>query len=109
MLAAATFGLTPLSPYGMLGTLLAYVFGPAEPHWKPAGPKRFAWVIGFFLVNSCALGYFLQVRPLLIIAVLMCNAATWAECALGFCVGCWAWNTLIAPRLGHAACQECKL
>mmetsp|Transcript_8344 Transcript_8344/g.23175 ORF Transcript_8344/g.23175 Transcript_8344/m.23175 type:complete len:182 (+) Transcript_8344:616-1161(+) len=109
MLAAAVFGLTPLSPYGLVGTLLAYIFGPAEPHWKPAEPKRFAWVVGFFLVNCCALGGLLQSRPLMIVAVMMCNAATWAESALGFCVGCWMWNTVIAPHIGKQACQECKL
>ncbi|CAD7945017.1 unnamed protein product [Amoebophrya sp. A25] len=109
MLVASAFGVVPLSPYGFVGAFLASTFGPSQPLWKPAEPKRFAWIIGFFLVNTCFLGWFYEIRPLLLMAVAMCNAATWAESALGFCVGCWMWNTIIAPRLGQAACEECKL
>mmetsp|Transcript_146936 Transcript_146936/g.208320 ORF Transcript_146936/g.208320 Transcript_146936/m.208320 type:complete len:356 (+) Transcript_146936:56-1123(+) len=109
MLSAALFGLTPLSPYGMLATLLAYLFGPAEPLWKPAAPKRFAWMIGFALVNTCGIAGVFNSREAMIVAAVMCNVATWAECALGFCAGCWMWNTIIAPRLGQKPCQECKL
>jgi thiol-disulfide isomerase/thioredoxin len=109
MLAAALFGLTPFSPYGMLGTVLAYVFGPAQPHWKPAAPKRFAWAIGFCLVNICFVGYMRQMRALSMLAVFACYVATWLESALGFCIGCWVWNRIVTPCSGRQACDECKV
>lgn len=37
MVTASIFGLTPLSPYGILGTILTMKM---KPVWKPAEPKR---------------------------------------------------------------------
>jgi hypothetical protein len=74
-------GMTPISPFGILGTMMAIIFHP-EPHWKPAKPKvryplhrpqiifffngrwfsltftfsrsqRFAWGIGLVLSYTC--------------------------------------------------------
>lgn len=108
MLSASIWGLTPLAPIGMLGTGIARLLAP-HPHWKPAGPKRFAWAIGFFLVNACFISYQYEVRAGLIASVVMCNVATWLESSCGFCIGCWFWNSIIAPRMGKQACQECTM
>uniref|UniRef100_A0A7S4DN35 DUF4395 domain-containing protein n=1 Tax=Lotharella globosa TaxID=91324 RepID=A0A7S4DN35_9EUKA len=59
MLSGAIFGLTPFAPYGIAGTLLAW--GKA-PEWKPAGPKRFAWTLGFFMVCICVVMGALRLR-----------------------------------------------
>jgi Domain of unknown function (DUF4395) len=51
-LTSMIFGLTPFSPFGWVGTLLAVLVQPA-PLWKPARPKRFAWLIGLMLATTC--------------------------------------------------------
>ncbi|KAL3933423.1 MAG: hypothetical protein SGARI_003713 [Bacillariaceae sp.] len=85
------FGLTPFSPLGIIGTLLAIILQPA-PLWKPAKPKRFAWLIGLTLALSCfilvqyrtSLGS--AYKPAVAAIALTCNLATWlegnAECKL---------------------------
>ena len=106
MLAASIFGLVPLSPYGVLGTLLAW--GP-KPIWKPAGPKRFAWALGVGMVTAClVLGQFQQ-RTAAIAVNIVCITLTWMEAALGFCLGCWTWNNVIVPLLGKKKCTECNM
>jgi hypothetical protein len=108
-------GLTPISPFGVLGTLLAIAFHP-EPHWKPAKPKRFAWGIGFALSFMCFM--FVQFRedignkvyqPLVKATVITCNAATWFESSNGFCFGCFVYNTILVPMYKLEECSECKL
>ena len=108
MFAASIWGLTPLAPIGVLGTCLARLVQP-KPYWKPAKPKRFAWVIGFSLVNICFAGYQLKLTWLVLATVWMCNAATWMESALGFCIGCWVWNNIVVVHFKVKPCEECKL
>lgn len=100
MLAAATTGLTPLSPFGMLGTALTMGL---RPLWKPAPPKRFAWLLGAALGVTCLSMRLLGAPNHLIIGVLAtCFVLTWLEAALGFCVGCWMHAKL-------KGCTECDV
>jgi thiol-disulfide isomerase/thioredoxin len=46
------FGLTPFAPLGWIACLMSIVLQPA-PLWKPASPKRFAWLIGLTLALTC--------------------------------------------------------
>ena len=106
MLAASIFGLVPLSPYGVLGTLLAW---NAKPVWKPAGPKRFAWSLGVGMVTTCVLLGQFRLRNAAIAVNLACITLTWLEAVLGFCLGCWTWNNVMVPLLGKKKCAECTM
>ena len=87
MFAAAALGLTPFSPTGILGTLLTMWIRPV---WKPAAPKRFAWILGGSLGVVCLGMRLFHVDNLWIIGVVaICFTLTWLEAVLGFCVGCW--------------------
>lgn len=98
MFAAAAFGLTPLSPVGAMGTLLAT---RAKALWKPAAPKRFAWILGGTLGVACLSMRLLHVDNAWIVGVLaICFVLTWLEAALGFCVGCWMYGLIWG-------CDEC--
>lgn len=111
-ISSSIFGLTPLAPFGWGGTILAVLLHE-KPLWKPAAPKRFAWMIGLTLSATCFTLYMFRhefnVRPGLIVTVLMCNLATWMESACGFCFGCYIYNTWLVPMLGKEVCTECKL
>ena len=83
-------GLTPLSPFGVLGSLLVI---NQKPEYVGAVQKRFAWGIGVALsftmmlvTNNNITGnipfYFCNV----------CLIFMWLECAVGFCVGCWIYQ-----------------
>jgi hypothetical protein len=96
MLAAAIFGLTPLSPTGMLGTLLTM---RTAPTWKPFAPKRSAWLLGATLGVICLTMRVLHAPTSWLIGVVgACFALTWLESVLGFCVGCWL----------HGRVRECE-
>ena len=87
MLIAAAIGLTPLSPTGVLGTVLTLRL---RPTWKPAAPKRFAWLLGGALAATCLTMRLLDASPVAIAGVVgVCFCLTWLEAVLGFCVGCW--------------------
>ena len=107
-LASGTIGLTPLAPIGGLATLLVHLAG-SPPYWKPAAPKRFAWFLGFILVNGCFTAFMLNNRLIIFCAILTCNALTWLEASVGFCLGCFIFNKLIAPSMKLEECQECKM
>jgi len=113
-LSSMIFGMTPLSPLGWIGTLLACVVQPA-PLWKPARPKRFAWAIGLTLATTCFILVQYRVelgdhyRPSVTAIALICNLATWLEGNAGFCVGCFIYNNVLVPYTGQAECSECKL
>jgi hypothetical protein len=100
MFSAAAIGLTPLSPTGILGTLLTMRIRPV---WKPAAPKRFAWILGGSLGAVClGMRLFGAANAWLIGVVAICFTLTWLEAVLGFCVGCWM----------HAhffECEECEV
>ncbi len=100
MTVAAIFGLTPLSPVGVLGTLITRNIRPV---WKPIAPKRFAWTLGAALGVTCLGLRLLHVDNLWIIAVLgTCFTLTWLEAVLGFCVGCWMHSLLFG-------CEVCEI
>jgi hypothetical protein len=100
MLAAAIFGLTPLSPTGVLGTLLTMKMAPA---WKPFAPKRFAWLLGAGLGVTCLTMRMLHAPTSWLIGVVVaCFALTWLESVLGFCVGCWLYGRL-------RECEDCDV
>jgi energy-converting hydrogenase Eha subunit A len=99
MIAAASFGLTPLSPAGILGTLLTM---KVKPVWKPTKPKRFAWTLGATL-GACCLTFWMLGMTAWIIAVLgICFVLTWLEAVMGFCVGCWMYSLLFK-------CETCQI
>ena len=99
MVSAATFGLTPVSPAGMLGTVLTIRIRPV---WKPIKPKRFAWTLGAML-GACCLTFWMLGMTEWIIAVLgLCFILTWLEAVLGFCVGCWMYSLFVK-------CEVCRL
>jgi hypothetical protein len=100
MFIAAAFGLTPLSPMGVLGTLVTMRLRPV---WKPTAPKRFAWVLGGSLGVACLSLRLLHVPTVWIAGVVgICFVLTWLEAALGFCVGCWMHKMLFG-------CEDCEV
>ena len=100
MFIAAATGLTPLSPTGILGTLLTMRIRPA---WKPAQPKRFAWILGGSLGLLCLGMRLYHVGNAWIIGVVaICFVLTWLEAVLGFCVGCWMYSLLFE-------CEVCEV
>ncbi len=100
MFAAAATGLTPLSPTGLLGTLLTMWI---RPTWKPAQPKRFAWILGGSLGVLCLGLRLSHVGSAWIIGVVStCFILTWLEAVLGFCVGCWMYRMLFE-------CEVCEI
>jgi hypothetical protein len=100
MIAAALFGLTPLSPMGVFGT--AMTMG-VHPVWKPIKPKRFAWTLGAILGVTCLTFRLLNLSNVWLLSVLgICFALTWLEAVLGFCVGCWMHSLAFG-------CEVCKL
>jgi hypothetical protein len=86
MVVAATFGLTPFSPAGMLGTLITRRI---KPVWKPTKPKRFAWILGASLGVCCMTFWWFDLYYWVIGVLGVCFMLTWLEAVLGFCVGCW--------------------
>ena len=115
MLASMFVGLSPFAPIGVLATIMSYYLAPT-PHWKPAEPKRFAWLIGLILVTMCFIVYMARheigiehARPWLATTIILCNLATWFESAAGFCVGCFIYNNYLTKLLDLEECQECKL
>lgn len=113
-LTSMIFGLTPLSPLGWIGTFMSIALQPA-PLWKPANPKRFAWLIGLTLATTCFI--LVQFReelgdayiPSVTTIALICNVATWLEGNAGFCVGCFVYNNILVKYMGGQECSECKL
>jgi hypothetical protein len=112
--SSMVFGLTPFAPLGWIANLMAIALQPA-PLWKPAKPKRFAWLIGLTLATTC----FIMVqfrkelgsayKPAVAAVALTCNLATWLEGNAGFCIGCFIYNTVFVKYLNYDECNECKL
>jgi hypothetical protein len=99
MVAGATFGLTPFSPAGILGTLIT---GKLRPVWKPTKPKRFAWILGATLGLGCLSFWSLGWQSWVIGVLGICFVLTWLEAVLGFCVGCWMYSLF-------AKCEACQM
>lgn len=112
--SSMVFGLTPLSPLGWLGTLLAILLQPS-PLWKPANPKRFAWLIGMALATTCFILVQYRVelgdayKPSVTAVAFTCNVATWLEGNAGFCLGCFIYNNVLVRFSHYEECNECKL
>ena len=108
------FGLTPFAPLGWIGTFMSVLLQPA-PLWKPASPKRFAWLIGLTLATSCFILVQFQdelgdaYKPSVAAIALTCNFATWLEGNAGFCVGCFLYNNVFVKYFQYEECNECKL
>jgi len=114
-IVSATIGLTPVAPLGTFATVIASVLHP-EPYWKPAKPKRFAWLIGLMLATACLTLFLYRkdmdpntYRPAIGFVVAFCNLATWLEGSAGFCIGCFIYNTFLVPAMHLEECSECKL
>ena len=100
MIAAVAFGLTPLSPTGILGTVLTAKLEPVETAHLP---KRFAWSLGASLAGICLILGLLHVHVSWIVGVFtVFFILTWLDAALGFCVGCWIYSKLLG-------CQSCSI
>jgi len=98
MLMAVTFGLVPLSPTGVLGTLLSLNSQPVQTAHLP---KRFAWSMGaslalILVTLTGSSGIWITVVLTLFFAL------TWLDAVLGFCMGCWIYSKLFD-------CQSCRL
>ena len=99
MVTAATFGLTPISPAGIMGTVLTMKIRPV---WKPIKPKRFAWTLGATLGVCCLTFWMLGMTEWVIAVLGVCFVLTWLEAVMGFCVGCWMYSLLVK-------CEVCQL
>ncbi|MBT7105163.1 MAG: DUF4395 domain-containing protein [Planctomycetes bacterium] len=83
-------GLTPLSPFGVLGTLLVI---NQKPEYVGAVQKRFAWGIGVALSFTMMLITNNDITGAIPFSFcIACLVFMWLECALGFCVGCWIYK-----------------
>lgn len=117
MSMSLTFGMGPLAPISVCSHILGSIFQP-KPHWKPAPPKRFAWVLALFFVSACLVGMILGKTGIfggigqeIMVASLtsICFILTWLEAVCGFCVGCFMYNYLVVPWFGLEECAECKI
>ena len=99
MVTAVLFGLTPLSPAGLLGTTITLGM-PAV--WKSHRPKRFAWSLGAVLGVCCLVFWTLDIRVGMFAVLGTCFALTWLEAVLGFCVGCWMYSLFWT-------CEDCMV
>jgi len=100
MVVAVLLGLTPLSPTGVLGTLLTRRMA-AVP--TPHMPKRFAWSLGGALAVTClALQASGAPESVLLGALGLFFVLTWLDATIGFCVGCWMYSKLFGCQMCHA-------
>lgn len=100
MAIAVLFGLVPLSPTGLIGTLLSF---KARPIATPHLPKRFAWSMGaslamIILALSLANANEMWISLFLVVFFTL----TWLDAVLGFCLGCWLYSKLFG-------CESCQL
>ena len=94
-------GLTPLSPIGMLGTLLVH---HQQPEWVGGTQKRFAWALAFAMALLIAILTNAGVTGLLVLIIgLMLISLLWLESVVGFCVGCFIYSLLIKADIVHPA------
>ena len=100
MVMAALFGLTPLSPSGLIGTAMTM---KVRAVWKPIKPKRFAWTLGAVMGIACLTFRLLDFSNVWLLSVLGgCFLLTWLEAVLGFCVGCWMHSLFFG-------CEVCQI
>lgn len=114
MITSCIFGLTPVAPIGTLATIMAYFLFPT-PHWKPAEPKRFTWILASIMVINCILASMLPLTekikfPWKATFIIVCNVLTWLESSCGFCFGCFLYNNLVTKVFTNLEdCEECKI
>ena len=100
MLVAASSGLRPLSPTGIIASLLSsrMKFVPT-PHL----PKRFAWSMGaslaLILVTLSLTG---SADTWVSLVLVIFFTLAWLDAVMGFCMGCWIYSRLFD-------CQSCRL
>jgi hypothetical protein len=100
MIVAVVFGLTPLSPTGVLGTALTTGYDSVP---TPHLPKRVAWSLGATMAATCLLLRLLHADEAWIAGVYgIFFVLTWLDAALGFCVGCWIYSKLFE-------CEVCRI
>jgi hypothetical protein len=94
-------GLTPLSPIGLVGTLLVQ---NQTPEWVGATQKRFAWALGFLMALTVAVLSNLGVQgPVVLGLGATFIALLWLESVVGLCVGCKIYSFLIKANVVHPA------
>lgn len=100
VVTAASFGLPPRSPVGVIGTSVTMKMPPV---WKPSYPKRFAWTIGALTGAVCLTFRLRRLHVAWLIAPLgICFTLKWLEAVYRFCVGCWMHAKLFK-------CEPCQL
>ena len=100
MSMAAGFGLWPLSPTGIVASLLASKLKFVE---TPHLPKRFAWSMGASLALILLTLTLTETADIWILLVLIVFfTLAWLDAVLGFCMGCWIYSRLFD-------CQSCRL
>ena len=97
-----------LSPLGQLATrVIAPRLGP--PTLVSGPPKRFAQGIGATVTVAAAILYFgfgLEAVALILVALILVAATL--EAVFGFCLGCWAFATLMrAGVIPASVCESC--
>jgi hypothetical protein len=90
-------GLTPLSPFGVLGTFLVR---HQKPEWAGATQKRFAWSIGIGVALLMTVITNMNITGALPLTFcVICMSLMWLETALGVCVGCQIYQWLARRRM----------
>ena len=114
MITSCIFGLTPVAPIGTLATIMAYFLFPT-PHWKPAEPKRFTWILASIMVINCILASMLPLTekikfPWKATLIIVINILTWLDSSCEFCFGCFLYNNLVTKVFTNLEdCEECKI
>jgi len=94
-------GMTPLSPFGIVGTLLVK---NQRPEWVGTTQKRFAWALGLIFASTIAILTNLNLHgPWLLAMGLTFITLLWLESVVGLCVGCKIYSFLIKMNLAHPA------
>ena len=90
-------GLTPLSPFGSLGTFLVR---HQTPEWAGAMQKRFAWSIGIGVALLMTIITNMNITGALPLSFcVLCIVLMWLETALGVCVGCYMYQWLVRRKI----------
>jgi hypothetical protein len=112
-------------------TILISSFLARKHHavWKPLTPKRYAWLLGAFMITLCLIffnpdtfadwvnalvghavlpdtsQFMAYWIPLLVV---VCIAFMWLEAVLGFCMGCKIHWLLVKLRVHKEECEACN-
>ena len=91
--------LTPVTPpVAILSRAIARALS-LTPNPANAGPKIFAWRVGFlFAMTAGALAFAAPTASVIVAAVFA--LFTFLDGVLNFCVGCWMYTLIVLPWLG---------